>query len=176
MRSVQDGEEALAKEGCQWSLSLSEDGGHTGSCGMATIAVYIRSHRQTIAVYVVMRPVFKACMEGKRRQGSMPRQWWWEQPMCLAQSMQLDPMQTMATWMHPLPQMHKGGNLPGHGGLLQSQWKMSSLSPTDWTHCVQEGKGVAAVQPRWLCHHGPSAATWVDSNGGNVSLLDVFNL
>jgi hypothetical protein len=52
-------------------------------CGMATIAAYIQSRRQTIAVYVVMRPVFKACMEGKRQRGSMPRQWWWEQPMCL---------------------------------------------------------------------------------------------
>ncbi len=52
-------------------------------CGVATIAAYIRSRRQTIAVYMATRPVFKACMEGKRRQGSMPRQWWWEQPMCL---------------------------------------------------------------------------------------------
>jgi hypothetical protein len=52
-------------------------------CSMATIAAYIRSHRQTIAVYMVTRPVFKACMEGKWRQGLMPRQWWWEQPMCL---------------------------------------------------------------------------------------------
>ncbi len=42
-------------------------------CGMATIAAYIRSRRQTIAVYVATRPVFKACMECKRRQGSMPR-------------------------------------------------------------------------------------------------------
>jgi hypothetical protein len=30
MRSVQDGEEALAKEGCQWRLGLSKDGGRTG--------------------------------------------------------------------------------------------------------------------------------------------------
>ncbi len=30
MRSVQDGKEASAKEGCQWSLGLSEDGGRTG--------------------------------------------------------------------------------------------------------------------------------------------------
>jgi hypothetical protein len=52
-------------------------------CGMATIAAYIRSHHQTIAVYVATRPVFKACMEGKRGRGSMPHQWWWEQPMCL---------------------------------------------------------------------------------------------
>jgi hypothetical protein len=30
MCSVQDGKEALAKEGCQWSLGLSKDGGCTG--------------------------------------------------------------------------------------------------------------------------------------------------
>jgi hypothetical protein len=90
--------------------------------------------------------------------------------------MQLDPMQMMATWMHPPPQMRKGGGLPGHGGLLQSQWKMASLSPIDWTRGVREGKGVAAVQPRQLCCCDGSAATLVDSNGGNVSLLDVFNL
>jgi hypothetical protein len=52
-------------------------------CGMATIAMYIRSCCQTIAVYVATRPVFKACMEGERWQGLMLRQWWWEQPMCL---------------------------------------------------------------------------------------------
>jgi hypothetical protein len=63
-----------------------------------------------------------------------------------------------------------------HGRLLQSQWKMASLSPADWTRRVREGKGVAAVQPWGLCRRGGSAATWVDSNGGNVSLLDVFNL
>ncbi len=34
-------------------------------CGMATIVAYIRSRRQTITVYMVMRPIFKACMEGK---------------------------------------------------------------------------------------------------------------
>ncbi len=52
-------------------------------CGMATVAAYIRFRRQTIAVYVATRPVFKACMEGEWRRGSMPCQWWWEQPMCL---------------------------------------------------------------------------------------------
>ncbi len=51
--------------------------------GMATIAMYIQSRHQTIAMYVAMRPIFKACLEGKWRQGSMPRQWWWEQPTCL---------------------------------------------------------------------------------------------
>ncbi len=46
-------------------------------CGMATTVVYIQSCCQTIAVYVAMRPIFKACMEGKWRQGLMPHQWWW---------------------------------------------------------------------------------------------------
>ena len=74
MRGVQDGEEASAKEGCQWSLGLSTDGGCAGR---------MWSRRQMIAVYMATRPIFKACMEGKRRRGLMPRQWWWEQPMCL---------------------------------------------------------------------------------------------
>jgi hypothetical protein len=52
-------------------------------CGMATIAAYIQSRLQTIAVYVATRPVFKACMEGKRRQGLMLHHWWWKQPICL---------------------------------------------------------------------------------------------
>ncbi len=33
-------------------------------CGMATIATYIWSRHQMIAVYVATRPIFKACMEG----------------------------------------------------------------------------------------------------------------
>jgi hypothetical protein len=52
-------------------------------CGMVTIAVYIQSRRLTVAMYVATRPVFEACMKGERRRGSMPHQWWWEQPMCL---------------------------------------------------------------------------------------------
>ncbi len=52
-------------------------------CGMATIAVYIQSRWQTIAMYVAMRPIFTACVEGKQQRGPMPCQWWWEQPMCL---------------------------------------------------------------------------------------------
>ncbi len=30
MHSIQDGKEALTKEGCQWSLGLSKDGGCSG--------------------------------------------------------------------------------------------------------------------------------------------------
>jgi hypothetical protein len=54
-----------------------------GECGMSSIAEYIQVCRQTIAIYVVTRPILTACIGGKRRRGSMPRQWWWEQPTCL---------------------------------------------------------------------------------------------
>jgi hypothetical protein len=50
-------------------------------CGMRTIAEYICKQRNTIAVYVATRPILKACREGERRRGLMPRQWWWEQRM-----------------------------------------------------------------------------------------------
>ncbi len=83
MRSVQDGKEASAEEGCQWSLGLSNDGKRTGRM----------QHGHHCRVYPVLLPddcsirgnetSLKACMEGKWWQGLMPRQWWWEQPMCL---------------------------------------------------------------------------------------------
>ena len=44
---------------------------------------YIQVCRQTIATCVATRPILTACIVGKRRRGSMPHQWWWEQPMCL---------------------------------------------------------------------------------------------
>jgi hypothetical protein len=52
-------------------------------CGMSNITVVIQSRRHTIAMYVETRPIFTACLEGKQRQGLMPHQWWWEQPMWL---------------------------------------------------------------------------------------------
>ncbi len=52
-------------------------------CGMHTIQHYIDEHRQTIAAYVVDRSIFTECRESERRRGLVPRQWWWEQRMCL---------------------------------------------------------------------------------------------
>ena len=52
-------------------------------CGMRSIANYIQVRCQTIAQYVVTRPILTACVGGERRRGSMSRQWWWEEPMCL---------------------------------------------------------------------------------------------
>jgi hypothetical protein len=50
-------------------------------CGMQTIVEYIRKRCNTIAIYVVAGPILEACREVKWQRGSMPRQWWWEQPM-----------------------------------------------------------------------------------------------
>jgi hypothetical protein len=50
-------------------------------CGMRSIAGYILVRRQTIAVYVADRPILETCRQGNWQRGSMPRQWWWEQPM-----------------------------------------------------------------------------------------------
>ena len=49
--------------------------------GLHTIAEYIEVQRQTIAKYIVDRPIFTLCMEEERRRGTAAnRQWWWEQP------------------------------------------------------------------------------------------------
>ena len=39
--------------------------------------------RQTIAAYIVDRPIFNLCVGEERRRGTSPRLWWWEQPMDL---------------------------------------------------------------------------------------------
>jgi hypothetical protein len=80
MCSIQDGKEALTKEGCQQSLGLSEDGGCVGRMRNGN---YCR-------VYPVLPPDDCSVRGNKTNlhgmyggQGLMPRQWWWEQPMCL---------------------------------------------------------------------------------------------
>ncbi len=56
-------------------------------------------------------------------------------------SMQLDPMQMMAIWMHPPPRMRKGGGLPGHGDYynLSGRW-LPWVLPTGPAGCGR-GKG-----------------------------------
>jgi hypothetical protein len=54
-------------------------------CGMNNIAHYIGVRRETIFWYVVYRPIHELCTAGERRRGSAPRQWWWEQTMCLGE-------------------------------------------------------------------------------------------
>ena len=64
-----------------WVYPATED--VLKECGMHSILHYIGVRRETIFQYVVDRPIHKTCMEGERRRGSVPRQWWWEQEMCL---------------------------------------------------------------------------------------------
>ncbi len=64
-------------------------------CAMRPIAEYILVRRQTIAVYVADRSILETCRQGNRQRGSMPRQWWWEQPM------ELDGTETEQTWLTP---------------------------------------------------------------------------
>jgi hypothetical protein len=52
-------------------------------CGMTRIEEYIQIFRQTIAMYVVTRPIFDECRQGERKRGAVPHRWWWEQPMDL---------------------------------------------------------------------------------------------
>jgi hypothetical protein len=52
-------------------------------CGMISVAHYIGVRRETIFQYVVDRPIYASCTEGELRRGLAPRQWWWEQKMCL---------------------------------------------------------------------------------------------
>jgi len=50
---------------------------------MNSIAHYIGVRQEMIFQYVVDRPIHALCMEGERRRGSVPQQWWWKQKMCL---------------------------------------------------------------------------------------------
>ena len=51
--------------------------------GLQPIAHYVEVRRQTIAKFIVNWPIFDFCVAGKRKRGTSPRQWWWEQPMDL---------------------------------------------------------------------------------------------
>ncbi len=52
--------------------------------GLFSIEHYIRVRRDTVAQWIVDRPIFDYCERTKRRRGtSHRRQFWWEQPMTL---------------------------------------------------------------------------------------------
>jgi hypothetical protein len=52
-------------------------------CSMATMQHYIEKRRATIAIYIADCPILKACQQEECKHGLQPRQWWWEQAMCL---------------------------------------------------------------------------------------------
>ena len=44
---------------------------------------YMGVRWQTIDDFIVTQPIFDFCVEGERKHGTSPRQWWWDQPMDL---------------------------------------------------------------------------------------------
>ena len=63
--------------GYQWIYPKSED--VLEECGLRTIGECIVIRWQTIAVYMVTRPILDKCEQGVRKRGAIPRRWWWEQ-------------------------------------------------------------------------------------------------
>ena len=51
--------------------------------GLKPITHYVEVMRQTIACFIVHRPIFDFCLEAERLRGTSLRQWWWEQQMDL---------------------------------------------------------------------------------------------
>ena len=55
--------------------------------GLHTIEHYIDVRRQTIAAFIVNRPIFELCTEGERKRGSSAnRQFWWQQTFNLEEA------------------------------------------------------------------------------------------
>ena len=63
-----------------WTYPSTED--VLEEVGLFPIRQYIEVRRQTIAAYIVNRPIFQLCVDEERRRGTSPRLWW-EQPMDL---------------------------------------------------------------------------------------------
>jgi hypothetical protein len=51
--------------------------------GLQSISHYIHVRRQHIANFIVHWPIFQLCLDRVRKCGSVPRQFWWEQPLNL---------------------------------------------------------------------------------------------
>ena len=65
----------------RWKYPTSEE--VLREVGLRRISEYITVRRNTIAHFIVNRPLFEDCERGERRRGSSPRQLWWEQPVDL---------------------------------------------------------------------------------------------
>ncbi len=59
--------------------------------GLMTIGQYIGVRRETIARFIVDRPLFALCRDGERKRGSTRRTFWWEQPLSLDDAGPLPP-------------------------------------------------------------------------------------
>ncbi|EJK74492.1 hypothetical protein THAOC_03826 [Thalassiosira oceanica] len=64
---------------CQWSYPSKDD--VYEEVGLFPIRHYIEVRRQTVAAYIVNRPIFDRCVDAKRPRGSSYHLFWWEQPV-----------------------------------------------------------------------------------------------
>ena len=80
-RMARDNHPRLDPESETWHYPSTED--VFEEVGLFRIEHYIKVRRQTIANYIVHRPIFSMYTGAGRRRGSSPRQFWWEQPMDL---------------------------------------------------------------------------------------------
>ena len=64
-----------------WTYPLTED--VLEVAGLYTITHYVGVRRQTIANFIVNRPIFELCRGAERKRGTSNRQYWGEQPMDL---------------------------------------------------------------------------------------------
>ena len=66
---------------CQWSYPSKDD--VYEEVGLFPIRHYIEVRRQTVAAYIVNRPIFDRCVDAERPRGSSYHLFWWEQPVDL---------------------------------------------------------------------------------------------
>ena len=65
------------KTGGTWKYPKSR--GVLEAVGLRPVKHYIAVRRNTIARWIIHRPIFDLCRGAERRRGSAPRQFWWEQ-------------------------------------------------------------------------------------------------
>jgi hypothetical protein len=64
-----------------WTYPCSKD--VLKAAGLETISHYMEVCRQTVANFIVNRPIFKLCAGAVRKRGLPVRPFWWDQPMDL---------------------------------------------------------------------------------------------
>ena len=47
--------------------------------GLQEVETYIACRQNTVAQYIVTRPIMDLCLEEEQRPGTMVSQWWWDQ-------------------------------------------------------------------------------------------------
>ena len=65
----------------QWTYPRTED--VFEEVGFHSVEHYIKVRRDTIASHIATRPIFSLCRMARRKRGSAPRQFWWDQEFTL---------------------------------------------------------------------------------------------